>query len=187
MTYNIFDNEELLEYFKNSKINRSILIDENFSIGDVNHDSLHGLFNARSEFYEKHHSVFKSDFSYTKEMVPKFIKILSIESLSSVNLYFRYSLVSQLNLWFTIHLLNRTNRFLKVAVSNYQNLNKFLYADSGRLKNLSEWELIKFDKLWDAYQKSDKGQMQRVSKELESDFPFLPSIVDSIAVCANSE
>ena len=177
--YHILNGDALKEQLPKSIEGDIIVARECLVDGAVDGKTLDDLFETRAQFMASNYEDCTVE-GYREKTVVEFQKILQIEESAEINLWFEDDLFCQVNFWFVLHLLAETKKtyalFLIRPLSHSQygfgGLNKQELV-SVQENRIPLTDIEKLAQLWSFYQNNDSEELLKISKSLDSKYPFL--------------
>ena len=183
--FHILNGDSLKERFPENIQGEIIVARECLVDGNVQGNSLSELYKVRAHFIGNNYDGYDAQ-DYFEKTVPEFEKMQRIPDHADINLWFEDDLFCQVNFWFVINLLskakNEYNYFLIRPKSHSQfgfgglHDSEIISAYDNRFK-LSKLNVLA--KLWESYQVGDNKELVKLSKQLESLYPFMINAVEA--------
>jgi hypothetical protein len=188
MTYQILNGDCLLERFKDTQLEKQVIICREALIdGVLPSDTLQDFWHARANYLAASYEASKDE--YADNVKLEFEKIINAPTNSEFNLWFGYDLFCQVNMWFVISLLLDNGIFNNVSVvyPSYLKGNE-IWNDFGQAtaKDLEYCfnNKIKFNKkdlelgrdLWIAYKNNDLITLETLAESQSHCFPYLKEV-----------
>ena len=177
--YHILNGDSLQQQLPKSIQGEIIVTRECMLDGDISGDTLNEIFATRAQFMADNYAGCTVK-EYRSKTITEFEKMLQIETDSEINLWFEDDLFCQVNFWFVIHFLKESNKtnplFLirPLAHSPYG----FVGLNKQELISIQEnriplTDIEKLAQFWSFYQKNDFEELLKISRSLDSKYPFL--------------
>lgn len=187
MTYHVLNGDSLAYSFPDTKIKGDIIVVREALIdGDLSGNDLQGFWHTRA----KHIGLTEAE--YYDKIACEFEKIINASNDSEFNLWFEYDLFCQANMWFVISLINNLSvkkKVYAVYTSYLDRTNKHFWngfgpANSSQLQVcfadrilLNDADLQLGQELWTAYKTDNFEELNRLSKNHSTAFPYLQEVV----------
>jgi len=186
MTLHVLPGDATVATFKASGIEGDIAVCRECLVeGDVSGSTLSELWENRARFLAVEHPDASS--SYHETVVREFAKLTALGSDSEINLWFEYELFCQANMWFCLSLLAASTadifRVAPATLSETRTWDGFGNLTPDDLKvcfdvrvKLSRSDIELGGRLWSAFRKGDKEELEELSAIESPAFPKLREV-----------
>lgn len=186
MNIHILPGDSFVEIFKESEIEGEIVVcRESFIEGKIEAENLQEFWEKRADFIRITYG--ESNEKYFDKVVSEFEKLNNHASDAEINLWFEYELFCQVNMWFCLYIL-RGSKTAIYRISPIVQGEKDIWKGFGKLHSEDlrrcYTNRVRFSKediqlgveLWEAYQKSDYENLEKLSKAESACFPYLKEV-----------
>jgi hypothetical protein len=177
--YHILTGDALKDQFPKEIEGEIIIARECLVDGPVNSVKLDQLFDKRAAFISEFYGDYSKE-DYFKESASELLKIKDIPEGSTINLWFEDDLFCQVNFWFVSYLILNFTAQCKVFLVRpkqhtqygFGGLNQDELVDIFNHK-IELKRLVEIASLWEHYQQDDLEKLLKVSRDLQSTYPFI--------------
>jgi hypothetical protein len=189
MIYHILNGDSLAYSFPETNIQGEIIVVREALVeGDVSGSNLDDFWQTRAK------CMGLTKVEYSNKVVTEFEKIINAAGNSEFNLWFEFDLFCQVNMWFVISIINNLRINKKVFAvytfhldkSNKHFWNGFGPAKTNELKicldnriQFNSRDLQFGQDLWDAYKNGNLEDLQRLSKNQSTTFPYIHEVIQA--------
>jgi hypothetical protein len=176
----ILNGDSLASQFPKTISGQFIIARECLIEGEIAGNSLVEIVESRMRFFEKIYAVSKEE--YQQKTISEFEKIKSIDTQTSINLWFEDDLFCQANLWFVAYFLcqidNTENVYLIRPKDNLEygfgGMSKQDLENAYQNKQKITPKLLKeFSQMWKNYQANNLDEMLEIAQRNHTKLPFL--------------
>ncbi len=189
MIYHVLPGDSLVGEFKKTNIRGEVIVcRECLVVGDVDADSLPDLWDHRARFILSEYG--EDEIGYHEGVAAELARLLDLDDIDEVNLWFEYELFCSVNMWFCLWLLRETGaavfRVEPVVLKDDERWDGFGYLDFaelqkcyGRRVRFTPKEIELGADLWNAFRKNDHEKLIELSKAEQKCFPYLAEVCEA--------
>lgn len=182
-TYHLLNGDALKELFPQGLTGKILIFRECLVDGPVGAKKDTAFFNDRIEFLSQHYGA-KGKSEYNNLFLSQMKALDQIPHSAPLYLWFEEDLFCQVNLWYSLNRLVKNHKIEKLFLVRPPHFTPYSFGglSAGELYNCFEKatpikKLEVWSNLWDAYQKNNLLEMERLGALLQSQYPFVMTAI----------
>ena len=189
MIYHVLPGDAQVAEFIKSQIKGEVIVFREALIsGPILAESLDIFFEQRARYVLAEYA--EDEIVYHEKVADEITRLVDVDAVDEINLWFEYELFCSVNYWFCLSLLANTGadvyRVEPIGLEDenrWDGFGKFtaddLLASFELRTRLTDDDIRLGASLWRAYAKDDHAALRELGKKATTAFPFLNEIVDA--------